>query len=114
VGRGISARSRRAADRALDGPHAHRRLGALYVRTAEGGVQGRLYSGSEQRRGLTLFAAGFFVLAAAGVGALYHRSQRAVQGERVDAYLAVTCAADEARALGVRAHPDGQPDRTAG
>ncbi|MEZ4325125.1 MAG: hypothetical protein R3B40_07920 [Polyangiales bacterium] len=114
VGRGIRQHIRRAADRALDGRHAHRRLGALYVRVEALGLEGQLRSAHEERRSLGWWAAGVFVLAAVGTYGVYRRAQRAVAGERVDAYLAQICADDEARALGVavaqeRAHEPPTP-----
>jgi hypothetical protein len=104
VGRGIGHRARRRADTALDGPHAHRRVGALYVLSDSDGLEGRLYSASEHRAGLTLFAAALFLLSAAGVYRVYRRAQRAVDRERVDAYLASQVAPQEAREWGITAN----------
>lgn len=105
VGRGISHRERRRADTALDGPHAHRRVGALYVLSDSDGLDGRLYSASEHRAGLSLVAAALFLMAAAGVYRLYRKAQRAVERERVDAYLASHAAPAEAREWGIATSP---------
>lgn len=115
VGRGIGHRARRRADTALDGPHAHRRVGALYVQSDSDGLDGRLYSASEHRAGLTLVAAALFLLAAAGVYRLYRRAQRAVDRERVDAYLASQVPPAEAREWGIAtsANANGEPPREA-
>lgn len=109
VGRGIGHRARRRADVALDGPHAHRHVGALYVLSDGDGLEGRLYSASEHRAGLTLVASALFLLAAAGVYRLYRRAQRAVERERVDAYLASQVAPAEAREWGIETSPADLP-----
>ena len=102
VGRDVGRRERRRADRALDGPRAHRRMGALYVRAGQSGAaSGALIAMKERRQHLALVAGLFCALLAAVVTSLYRRARRDVEREEVDAYLARTSTADEARSWGV-------------
>ena len=88
----IPRSERRRADRALDGRHAHRRLGAVYVRglargIASGGLDGTVTTTRAHHRSTLAW-----VLAAFGglltlLALIYRRLSRAADNERVDAFL---------------------------
>ncbi|MDH5672663.1 MAG: hypothetical protein OEZ06_10970 [Myxococcales bacterium] len=88
----IEQAARRQADRLLDGRHAHRRLGAIYVRG--GALKGTLESSKTHHGQALLFIGGLFVLISAGLGLAYRRLTRAVDGERVDLFLEQELGAD--------------------
>ena len=99
ITRSIDREARRTADRLLDGAGAHRRLGALYLRSDEGPLLVRAHDGtprSQRLRHVTwvLFAALLF-----GCFIAFKRAKRRMHRERREAYLSRILSAEDRKLL---------------